>query len=40
MKLTNYVSYITRKNRGVAPNYDEAKKDFLAMIRRRNISHL
>jgi len=40
MKLENYVSYVTRKNRGVAPNYDEAKKDFLSMIARRNISHI
>ncbi len=40
MKLENYVSYITRKNRGVAPNYHEAKKDFLAMVVRRTISHI
>ena len=40
MKIENYVSYVTQKNRGVAPNYDEAKKDFLAMIVRRHISHL
>ena len=35
MQLERYVSHLVRKNRQVAPRYEEARKDFINMMLRQ-----
>ena len=40
MQLERYVSHLVRKNRQVAPRYEEAKKDFIDMMLRQGFGRL